>query len=123
MRLMVQQSSRRERGDTLVEVLLSITILAVAITAAYTIMSRMFAVGMVSLERSQTQAILNGQAAMIRDAQRRANTFPQDWNAIKASALTGTPNPDGCSGTRSGGINSPSTRWFFLDPALVTTLV
>ena len=110
-----------ERGDTLVEVLLAITLMSVAITATYSIMTRMFATGMVAQERSQTQALMNGQAALIRDAQRRGD---DDWTAIVDHAVDRTSlsevSGDGCTATTYGGQNSPSTRWFYMDPAGAT---
>jgi len=111
-----------ERGDTLVEVLLAVTILATSISMSYTIMTRMFAVGMVALERSQTQAILNGQAALLRDAQHRYLTGGDatDWNDIATNriVLPAQLQEDGCT-PMTGSLTptfTTSGKWFFLDP-------
>jgi prepilin-type N-terminal cleavage/methylation domain-containing protein len=78
-------SVKSERGDTLIEVLVAIAVLGALITVAYAVMNRGFASTQNSLDRTTTQAMINGQASMLRAAHARAaNGDPTAWNAIVA---------------------------------------
>ncbi len=58
---------QKERGDTLIEVLMAITVMAIVVTLSYSAMVRSYAQGLVSLERSQTAALMNASAMILRD--------------------------------------------------------
>lgn len=55
-----------ERGDTLIEVLLSIVILSIVITGAFAVMNRGTMTAYASLERSQARAAIEGQMDILR---------------------------------------------------------
>lgn len=85
-----------ERGDTLIEVLVAIAALATVITLFYSIMQSSFSQGQIALERSVTQARMNGQAAMLREAQNRyltaqAAAARKTWTDILSSVNDGRP--------------------------------
>lgn len=56
----------RQRGDTLVEVLLSIVILSMVIVGAMTLMSRGLAAVQVALEHTEVRMHINGQIELLR---------------------------------------------------------
>lgn len=85
-----------ERGDTLIEVLVAVAALATVITLFYSIMQGSFAQGQIALERSVTQARMNGQAAMLREAQNRylnaqTEAAKTTWNNIVNNVVEARP--------------------------------
>lgn len=105
----------RERGDTLVEVLIAVAVLSAAIVGGLGIMSFGYSIANNAVERTQVQASMNSQLAMIsyaRDAYVRANKQATDggskaWQAIMTYVTTGAPNANTCSGATpqpSGGF-------------------
>ena len=99
--------SRRERGDTLVEVLIAIAILSAAIVGGLTMMNYGYSIASNAVERTQVQATMNGQLAYIRharDAYIRANQQATDsgsqlWAAIIPKIVSGATSSATCSGT------------------------
>lgn len=88
-----KDSGRVERGDTIIEVLLAIAILGALIAVSYGVMVRGYATGQNSLDRTNTQALMNGQANMLRAAHSRyinaaTESDKQYWNTIKTSFVT-----------------------------------
>ncbi len=126
---MLMKVSTSQKGDTIIEVLIAMAILSIVVTTCYSIMNRTYAYALVSFERTTTQAMLSGQAAMLRDAQTRfidakgASPASDDWNDIvgtdgfvkavgsPASAATDT----GCVPPESG------VDAFYFDPSADTT--
>lgn len=131
---MLIKHRKAEQGDTLIEVLVAIAILGAIIAISYTVMSRGFASAQNALDRTNTQAIMNGQAAMLRAAQAAAMrsddpAVTKAWADIKAKVPTNTleyaaapPANSGQIGAinASGCISSftpgASNRHFFMDP-------
>lgn len=94
----------RERGDTLIEVLLATAILSTVIVGAVTMMNRGHAIALNSLERSQVTAFMTEQSEMLqyaRDHYADAST-PAERSAYPASvwsdlvARAGTVEASGC---------------------------
>lgn len=78
-------TANHQRGDTLVEVLIAMAALATVVSLFYSIMQNSYAQGQIALERTVTQARMNGQAAMLREAQARAVAGDATtWTAIVA---------------------------------------
>ncbi len=79
----------RQRGDTLVEVLMAIVIISVVIVGAITMMNRGLAAAQVALEHSQVRLSINGQIDMLRYSRDYYVTYgtagsvsAQQWAAI-----------------------------------------
>lgn len=77
----------KQRGDTLVEVLMAVVILSVVIVGAMTMMTRGLAAAQVALEHSQVRLSVNGQVEMLRfarDTYLKTATDPSgaQWSAI-----------------------------------------
>lgn len=84
------RTNYNERGDTLIEVLVAVTALALVVTVCYSVMTRGFAQGQVSLERTTTQGMVSGHIATLRDifarheqAKASGQPDPAEWTAIK----------------------------------------
>lgn len=88
---------KSERGDTLIEVLVAVVALSIVVTLAYTIMTRSFAQGQVSLERTTTQGMVAAQISILRDTFARheqavkngASADSTDWYTIVKSKASG----------------------------------
>lgn len=97
---------RGQRGDTLVEVLLAFTVFGLVATLALRTMNSGFTQLLVSTQRSETQALINGQVALLRAAHDKAIAGDVGhWNNIKiiAGANSTMPNASGCATTNSFG--------------------
>lgn len=104
------------RGDTLIEVLVAVTVLSLVVTLCYTVMTRSFSYGQVALERNITQNMLNGQISVLRDIYARAHTggSAADWTEVSArviddNGLTAGGNPLGSGPQRTTVLNSANT--------------
>lgn len=114
---------KRERGDTLIEVLLAMGMLGVLITITYTSMTRSMAVAYNSLDRTNTQAMMNGQANILRaihSERLSGGGSPTLWDSIESLAITDNDmteevsdaaREDGCT----FGGRLPEKR-FYIDP-------
>jgi prepilin-type N-terminal cleavage/methylation domain-containing protein len=97
----------KERGDTLVEVLMAVVIISVVIVGAMTIMSRGLAVAQIALEHSQARLAVNGQLEMLRFARDsyvkdRTNVNALQWQAIVAGSNGTNVNYDGSCNVSGG---------------------
>lgn len=78
----------KQRGDTLVEVLMAVVIISVVIVGAITMMNRGLMAAQVALEHSQVRLSINGQIDMLRYARERfietgsTSVSAQQWSAI-----------------------------------------
>lgn len=61
------------RGDTIIEVLISIAIIGLALGAGYTLSNRSFHTGVGAVERSEALALAQGQVEFLKDAQLSGN--------------------------------------------------
>lgn len=81
---------KNQKGDTLIEVLVAVTVLSLVVTLCYTVMTRSFSYGQVALERNVTQNMVNGQISILRDIYSRQseavrsgnNGSVDDWNQV-----------------------------------------
>lgn len=125
----VEQSD--QRGDTLIEVLLAIAVLGAIVTISLSVMNRGFGIAQNSLDRSNTQAIINGQAAILRSIHNRGDTelwlevlkrvaaSPADYVTTSGVASrNGIPGADGCS----SGVTAPEKALFYFDSTSDTPL-
>jgi prepilin-type N-terminal cleavage/methylation domain-containing protein len=103
---------RRERGDTLVEVLLALAIVSAVAVGAVALMTRAMNTALGAMERSQVRSGLVEQAELlqyIRDSYARAdnkNQYPASlWTAIKAKNVS-SPQSEPCN---------PGPRPFFIN--------
>jgi Tfp pilus assembly protein PilE len=60
--------SRQQRGDTIVEVMVSLAIIGLAIGSGYALTNRSFHSGLASAERYQAQSLAQGQIEFIKNA-------------------------------------------------------
>jgi prepilin-type N-terminal cleavage/methylation domain-containing protein len=98
---------RKERGDTLVEVLMAIVIISVVIVGAMTVMSRGLAVAQIALEHSQTRLVINSQLEMVRFARDayvkdRTSATALQWQAIVTGSNSTAVNYDGSCNVSGG---------------------
>jgi type II secretory pathway pseudopilin PulG len=70
---------RNSRGDTLVEVMLSIAIVSLAVTVAYSLASRSLQTGILATERTQANKMAESQVEALKYRQRES--FPGVWDA------------------------------------------
>lgn len=123
-------TTNRQRGDTLIEVLLAITVLATVISVSYAVMSRGFSESQIAYERTATQALMNGQSAMLRDAQERyiasrSNSSSPlrdktDWETIISSTYMTTATTGIQESTETTCSTTPTKAFYFrTDPASI----
>lgn len=102
------------RGDTLVEVLMAIMILATVIVGAITIMNRGLTSAQTSLEHSQVRLLVSGQFEMLRKVR---DEYSRDKNSLNAQAwkaiVDAAPN-SGTLGYGTGCASSQPTTDFYL---------
>lgn len=84
---------RLQRGDTLVEVLVSIAILGLVIVGAITIMNRGLSSTQTALEHSQVRLLINSQYEMLKQlrdshAEDSTSDLGELWHQIVASSNT-----------------------------------
>ena len=87
-----------QRGDTLIEVLIATAILAMAIVTVMSIMQRGLGAVQESSERTQVQALMNGQANILRSSRDSAITKPYStkWKLITDQAISVAVNTNAC---------------------------
>lgn len=94
---------RKQSGDTLVEVLVSIAVLGLVIVGAITIMTRGLSASQTALEHSQVRLLVTGQQEMLRQLRDDYVTDPssaagQLWHTIVTSSNNSSPSyGDDCS--------------------------
>lgn len=94
----------KQRGDTLVEVLMSLMVLSIAIVGAVTLMSRGMQSAQIALEHSQARQEVNRQLELLRYLrdQYAVNSASADgvvWASVIASSNNAATNYDGCNVT------------------------
>ena len=125
------EKSRLQRGDTIIEVLLAIGVLAVLIVTTYTVMTRSLGMTFNSLDRTNTQAVMNGQVNMLRAAHAKyidpssSDAEKQPWrdivlkvrNTQSESAADKTNRNNGCA----FGVSVANTFYFRSSNATLAT--
>ncbi len=105
----------RQRGDTLVEVLMSIVILSVVIVGAITLMTRGLQAEQTALEHSETRQEVNSQLEYLKYlrnqyATNSSSSDAQIWLAIVNGSNSNQTDYSGCSVT-----STKSGTAFYLD--------
>jgi len=114
---------KNQRGDTIVEVLIATAILAMAVVGGLGIMNLGFGVIMNSIERTQVQAQLNSQIALIqyaRDTYVRADRQPTNggayiWNRILTTYARTAKNNNVCTTNGSPATSGSSPAFYIND--------
>ena len=104
--------SRAERGDTIIEVVLAVTIFSMVAIGALTIMNNGVAMAQRSLEMTLVRQQIDAQAEMLRFVQARAKedttgtgSYAALWNGItKSTNATNLINVDTCPDSLSEGF-------------------
>ena len=73
--------SLNQTGDTIVEVVICIAVIGLALSTGYGLTNRSFKYGLASAERSQAQALAQGQTEFIK-------SYALDGNVSKYTAMT-----------------------------------
>lgn len=94
----------KQRGDTLVEVLMAIMVLSLVIVGSITLMSRGLAIAQSALEHSETRQAVNSQLEMLRFLrdQYSANNTSADaatWSSIISTSNNSPTDYSGCDVT------------------------
>jgi len=112
----VFRSRDTERGDTLIEVLIAITILSVAVVTAQAVMSYGQSIVLRSVERTSTQGLINSQFSYLRYAKDRAAVGDDAmWNEIISQANTNTVISETCDANPANQYPRTETGMFFID--------
>lgn len=107
---------RRQRGDTLVEVLMAVVILSIVIVGAITLMTRGLQAAQIAVEHTQVRLSINAQTEMLRylrdgylqDPQSNAG---QTWASLFAgSPLYADTNPSSYGGPC--GVSTSKTGFY-----------
>lgn len=91
----------RQRGDTLVEVLMAMVILSIVIVGGITMMSRGIRAAQIAVEHTQVRLAMSGQTELLRYMR---DGYAQDPNSTAGQAWTGLFN-----GTPLYADNTPSS--------------
>lgn len=105
----------KQRGDTLVEVLMSIMVLSIIIVGSISLMSRGLQIAQSALEHSETRQGINAQLDMLRYLRDQytvnsTGTDANTWKNIITSSNTNQTDYSGCSVT-----SAKSGTAFYLD--------
>lgn len=104
------------RGDTLVEVLMAIMILATVIVGAITIMNRGLTSAQTSLEHSQVRLTVSGQFEMLRKVRDEYSRDKNGLNAQTWKAIVDAAPDSGTLGYGTGCTSSQPSTDFYLSP-------
>lgn len=118
-------SPKAQRGDTIIEVLISIAIIALALAISYSLANRSLRTGLSANARTEAAAIAQGQLELLKNARYTAS----DLSAFNSSYKTSTPfcmNPNGngkatSSQCLSGGYTTTITYQNATNSFLLTT--
>lgn len=102
------------RGDTLVEVLLAIMILATVIVGSITIMNRGLIAAQTALEHSQVRLAINSQLEMLRQIRDEYARDKTTANALTWKAVIDAAPDSGTLGYQAGCTSSQPTTDFYL---------
>lgn len=85
-------SKHSERGDTLVEVLMSIAIVGMALGAAYSLANRSLQQGLSAREHTEALALAQGQIERLKAVNKQASdTFNNNYRTTQPFCITGAP--------------------------------
>lgn len=94
----------KQRGDTLVEVLMSLMVLSIVIVSAVTLMTRGLQAAQNALEHSETRQAVNSQIELLkylrdRNAISKVSTDGVTWASIISTSNTNATDYSGCTVT------------------------
>lgn len=107
--------AHKERGDTLVEVLMSLMVLSIVVVGAVTLMARGLQSVQIALEHSETRQAVNSQIELLKylrdqHAINSSGTDGLTWASIAATSNNNPTDYTGCNVTAS-----KSGTAFYLD--------
>jgi len=89
--------NKNQRGDTIVEVVVSIAILAFAMGGSYVLCNRALSTAVQGNQRKEATAIMQGQVELLRTAYKADPNFATDYHAASdycmISSFPATPTP------------------------------
>lgn len=92
----------KQRGDTIVEVLISTVVIAIVLSGAYALTNRATRINQTAIERTTASKLMQEQIELIRGAQTKgANS--ETWQAIKDQSSQ-TPNYSSCTPSGPNGF-------------------
>lgn len=96
-----------QRGDTIIEVLLSTVVISIVIAGAYTLTNRATRINQTALERTTVSNIMREQIELIRGA-RTAGPETDVWTEVSGLVSTGGgPDYDNCTAPSNAFYMSP----------------
>lgn len=104
-----------QTGDTLVEVMIALTILAAVLASAFVVSNRVTRMGLASRERTQAINLLQEQAEALR-SYRDSGNWANFQSAIPAGVFHMEPSGNGWVPV-GGIVTDPSVPAIFLDPS------
>lgn len=117
---------RQERGDTLVEVLMAITILSIVIVGAITLMTRGLIAAQIATEHTQVRLSITSQTEMLRylrDSylQDKTSAAAQTWQSLfSGSPIYATTTASSYGGTC--GVTTGKTGFYLTQAAGVVSV-
>jgi prepilin-type N-terminal cleavage/methylation domain-containing protein len=120
-------TGKNQRGDTLIEVLIAITVLGAIVSGCMAVMNRSLISILNSAERTASRADINSQTDLINYVSANRDGSTKDvWDKILKLAVAGTPGDDVPNAVKDACIlteNSKSTATvkagsFYLEPTI-----
>ncbi len=118
----------KQRGDTIIEVLVAIVVLSTVLVISYGIMTRGFANGQIALERTETQAMLNAQATILRTVRDTSQSQKEEtgvdtseWSAVLN--LTRNAPASGIPASAVEGCSHPTNAQFYFQPSAANPMM
>lgn len=108
-RIFERCSFRGDKGDSLLEVILAISVLSVVAVGSMAVMNRGNALAQVALGRTETRASINTQSQLLQ----YARTDPTLWANVKNVSYSDTANATNYTPRSANG--SSAARSFYLD--------
>lgn len=113
---MFNHMNHRQRGDTIVEVLLATVVISIVIAGAYTLTNRATRANQEAIERTTATNLVREQVEFIRGLHTYGRSGTA-WQEIENDyASSGTPNYDNCAPTSGIGAFSIDNTKDYDDP-------
>ncbi|HVI69618.1 MAG TPA: prepilin-type N-terminal cleavage/methylation domain-containing protein [Magnetospirillaceae bacterium] len=105
----------KQRGDTLVEVLMSLMVLSIVIVGAVTLMARGMQSAQIALEHSETRQAVNSQIELLKYLRDQYSVNNTSANAATWASIISTSNANSTDYTGCSVTASKSGTAFYLD--------